>query len=139
MATLVYNTGKEQILNGGIDLDTNTIKALLIDSDYTENPDHDYVADLVADECAGTNYVRKTLAITITKDDANDRVLCDAADVTWSALGADVGTVYGVVVFKDTGNDATSPLIYFGKFSTAYVSNGADLTLVWAALGLFYI
>lgn len=139
MATLVYNTGKEQILNGGIDLDTNTIKAMLVGTGYTEDADHDYVADLSANESAGTNYVRKTLTITITKDDTNDRVVVDATDVTWTALGADVGTVYGVVIFKDTGNDATSPLIYFGKFSTAYVSNGADLTLVFAALGLFYI
>ena len=41
MATTLYNNFKELLLNGGIDLDTDTIRALIIDDTtaYTPNID----------------------------------------------------------------------------------------------------
>jgi hypothetical protein len=135
MASLLYNKAKAEFLKGGIDWDTDTIKVLLVATGYTPSVDHNFVSD-ITNEVGTANYVRKTLSCTVAEDDANDRGVADASDVVWTALGAGA-TVIGVVAFKDTGNDATSPLIYFGDF-TDTATNGGDFTLQWHADGLFY-
>lgn len=135
MASLLYNKAKAEFLKGGIDFDTDTIKCLLVTASYTPSVDHNFVTD-ITNEIAVSGYVRKTLTCSVTEDDTNDRGVADANDVVWTALGAGA-TVAGVVVFKDTGSDATSPLIYYGDF-TDTPTNGGDFTVQWAATGLFY-
>lgn len=139
MASRMYNKGMYEIIAQFTDWDTGDIRVLLVDDSYTFNPDHNFVSDVVGDEIATANYVRKVLAnTTIVEDDANDAVVVDADDVTWTALGPPVGgpTVGGIIPFRHTGNDATAPIISFGDL-TDFVVNGGDFTNEWDTNGVF--
>jgi len=141
MASLLYNRGKKALVAGEVDWDDNsttTIRVLLVTPSYTPNADHAYVSD-VTNESAGTGYVRKDLTSrAVSQNDTNDRVECDAADITWTGL--DCGTIAGAVVYKQVGGNDASPaddiLIGFMDFNDL-VTNGGDVTLQWNAVGLF--
>lgn len=151
MASLLFNLGKKEILDGTIDLGANTIKAMLVTSSYTPNSDNDFVDDGGANdpidhELSGTNYAagfagsgRKTLgSITIVEDDGNDRAEFSAANLTWT--GIDAGTAAGVIIYRHLTSDALSTLIAFidtGGFPV--VTNGGDLTITWNAEGIIQL
>lgn len=134
MASRSYNSGIKGIDDRSIDFATDTIKVMLINSSYAHDPDHDFVADVVANEVPST---RQTLGSkTITKDDTNDRSVFDGADVTFTAV-AGGATIGGAIVFKDTGNDATSTLLAFIDVANT-ATNGSNITIQWSANGIFY-
>lgn len=144
MASAWYNKGKAQVLNGGIDLLTDTIKVMLVDDTYVFAATHNFVSDVSADELSGTGYTggfagagRKTLASkTITEDDANGRAEFDAADVVWTGLSA--GTVGGAILIKEITNDAASLLIAFLDCVDTG-STGSDFTVQWDAEGILQL
>lgn len=148
MASITTNKLRQLLLNTGINLLTDTIKVILINSSYTPDPDHDFVnsvTDTTSKELSGTGYVagfagsgRKTLASkTVTKDNTNNVAYVDAADVTWSGINA--GTVGYIGVIKEVTTDADSPLLCVIDVADT-VTNGGDLTAQWAAAdGLFKI
>lgn len=135
MASRAYNAGVNGINNGGIDFLTDTIKIMLVNSAYAQNPDSEFVSDIVANEVAGAT--RQTLGTkTVTKDNTNDRSVLDAADATFPSVTAG-STVGGAVVFKDTGADATSTLLFFLD-TTDTPTNGGNLTIQFSANGIAY-
>ncbi|MGW3191598.1 hypothetical protein ACWDBT_27535 [Streptomyces ardesiacus] len=73
---------------------------------------------------------RKTLTgVTVTVDDANDRVNIDAADVTWAAAG---GNAVGAVVIcydPDTTAGTDADLIPLTKHDVTMTPDGSDFTL----------
>jgi len=152
MASFVYNQGATRILNGNIDMLTDTIKCMLIGTlggGYTENRDHDFVDSITAattDELTvSSGYVagfggsgRKTLALkTVTESDANDRAEFDAENITWTAL-ATGDTIDAAALIKEVANDAASPLIAHLDL-TDTPTNGGDITLVVDASGFFVL
>jgi hypothetical protein len=134
MATTVYNRALLLLASGALNWESADIRVLLVTSSYTPDPDSDFV-DSVTGEVSATNYVRKALASkTATLDDASDRVVLDAADVVWTALGTSTPT--RAVLFKQITNDADSPLIACVDISPTLAANGTDYTLVWSASGI---
>lgn len=143
MASGMYNSGKAALVNGSIDWDTSDIRVLLLQgTGYVFNPDHNYVSDLTpaTNEANATNYVRKSLTgRTVTVDTVNDRAVCDAADVTWTALGGAVNnTISAAVVYLYNAADTAAQLICYQDF-TDTATNGGDFNLVWNSAGLFYL
>ena len=144
MASAWYNRGKAQVMDGSIDLDGDTIKMMLVDTNYAFNADHSTVDEVSGDEVSGTGYTggfggagRKTLANTaVAQDDANDRAEFTADPVTWTGL--DVGDVRAAVLIKEITNDAGSQLIAFLDLSDAS-SNGGDFTVTANAEGFLQI
>lgn len=137
MASITYNKGAFQIQSGTLVYTTDTIKAMLVQSSYTPNKDHNFVSDVVASEISVSGYSRQTLASkTLTEDDTNDRVVYDAADPAFGSLAAGQ-TIGGVVIFKDTGADGTSPLIFFNDTADT-ATNGNTVTFQIDAAGLGY-
>ena len=139
MANGCYNEGKKQIFNGSIDLDTSTIKVMLVKSTYTFDADHAAVDDGTADDPASheisvSGYSRQSLAgRTVDKDTSNDFAYLDATDTVFSAL-ASGETIGGAIIFKDSGLDTTSiPIAFYDVTDTA--TNGSDITIQWAAVG----
>jgi len=139
MANVFYLEGLKRLLNGTIDLDTDTIKCALVTASYSPDGDlHDFFND-VTNEVTGTGYTAggATLSsVTITVDTTNNRVVFDAADTTWpnSTITARAGVVY-----EDTGNAATSGLICYVDFGSNITSTAATFTIQWHANGIFYI
>lgn len=134
----IYNHFKELLLEGGVDLLNDTIKAALV-TGYTVDIDaHDHWDDVSASEESGTGYTAGGATLgnkTVTQDDTDDEGVFDADDVTWSGL--DVGTPSHAILYKDTGTPSTSPLIAAVELGVA--SNGQDYTIAWAAEGILNV
>lgn len=136
-------------MKGDLDLDTVTIKGMLLKNGYTPNPDHKFVSDIVAQEADATGYTagfggagRKTMASpTVTEDATNNRAVFDAADPsTWTALGgATNNTLRYMAVIREVTNDAASPVIAVLDFGSDKLTNGGDFTVAIAALGIYYV
>lgn len=137
MASQASNLGVNSINAQSISLVGDTIKAMLMKSAYSHNPDTDYVSSITANEASGGSYARQTLGTkSWNEDDTNNRSYFDAADITFSAVPAANGNVTGVVIFKDTGADATSTIIGWLEFSSPVTTNGGDIAVQFDSTGL---
>lgn len=139
MASGAYQYGMSKILDGTIDLDTTTLKIMLLASSYTYNPDHDGVDDLT--EISGASgYTggfggagRKTATVAISVDNTNNKVIVTFTDLTWTALGTGA-TIGGAALVREITNDAGSiPICFFDLTDTP--TNGGDITIDFAAAG----
>ena len=126
MANSLYMKGIEALMKGQVDLDTDTIKVTLIDvADYTVDlAAHDFINDVPA----GARVATATLANTTVTGGA-----FDADDVTFSAVTGDQSEA--LVIWQDTGNEATSVLIYYGDTHTGLpvTPNGGDISITWSS------
>jgi len=123
-------------MNGSIDLDTDTIKVMLVTSSYTPNQDtHEFKSD-VTNEVTGTGYTAGGATLSnksVTQDNTDDEGVFDADDVTWSNSTI---TARGAVLYKSTGNDATSPLICYFDFGENKSSSNGDFSIQWNSEGI---
>lgn len=128
-----YNVLKKSIMNGTVDLDSDTLKACLVIG-YTPDIDaHTVYDDVSIFEVSGTGYTDggKTLAaLLVLRDDANDKSIFDAEDVEWAGL--DVGALSHVVLYDDT--PVTKPLVAYWELTAPAL--GADYTIQWGAGGI---
>lgn len=137
MASLIYNRGLQIVQDGSADLDTDTLKVMLLANTYTPDKDHNVLTDASTHEVTGTGYTAggATLAnVSVTEDDANDRVTVDADDVTWAA--ATITARYALIYDDTLVND---PLLYLFDFGSDQSSSGADFTIQWNAGGIFRV
>ena len=93
--------------------------------------DYDTLSDLLAGASnEQTSVGRKTLAsVTVTVDDANDRVAVDAADVTWTAP---TGSAIGAVVIcydPDTTGGTDADLVPLTKHDLSWTPDGNNFSL----------
>lgn len=128
----IYSTGLLGIANGTISWNSVNVKALIVDSGYTFDKADEFVSDVVADEVTnsvGTGYTRKTLqSKTVTL--ASNVVKFDCADITYTAVTTN--EVWSkLIVYNDTGSDATSPLIACLTID-AVTTSGANVTITIA-------
>ena len=139
MANIVYTYGLGELLNGGIDMDTDTIKMMLVDASYTPDKDHDFVDDASANEISVDGYARQALGSrTVTVNTTDDRAEFDAANVAFGAL--DTGeTIAGAIIFEDRGGaDSANPMILYMDLTNT-PTNGSTVTVEFDAIGLFYL
>ena len=101
----------------------DTIKVVLVDTGtYTYNAAHDFYNDLSGILGTGVELGSRTVTLGVF----------DAADVTFTTPSAGT-TIEALVIYKDTGNVATSNLIAYIDTGTglAFTTNGADIDIVW--------
>lgn len=136
MATVIYNSFHRDLANGSIDLDTDTIKVMLVTSSYTPDKDHDKRDD-ITNEVSATGYTTggATLANkTVTADNTDDEGVFDADDVTWSSSSI---TARGAVLYKSRGGASSADeLIMYVDFGGDYTSTASDFTITWNAEGI---
>lgn len=136
MASVIYNGFKKKIMDGSIDLDTDTIKVALVTSTYTPNIDtHVFFSD-ITNEVSGTGYSAGGSALankSVTQDNTNDLGYFDADDLSWTSSTI---TARGAVIYKSTGVSSTSPLIGYIDFSTDKVTSNGTFTITWASNGI---
>ena len=129
MANALYPKAKESFLSGDLDLTSDTIKAQLIDTgNYTYSTAHDFLDDVGSSAKIGT-------AGTLGSKTVTSGVF-DAADITYSSVTG--ATVEAIIIYKDTGNAATSNLIaYIDTASSGLpvTPNGGDITVTWDSGG----
>lgn len=136
---MFYENAKERLLREGLDWPNTTASVLLVDENFSFDETDVFVSGVTGDEVTGGNYSRITLQNnTLSVDDGTTphRVFADADDPTWVQLN--LGTVSGVVVFEDTGDDGTSELICFDD-TPDLVTSGKNVTWSIDSEGIFDI
>lgn len=133
MANALYNFAKESFITGSINLSTDDIRVILVDTaDYTVNLATDQ--DLVDVPGAARVAVSDALASKTVADG-----VFDAADKVLSAVTGDPSEA--LVIYKHTGTEATSLLIAYIDSGTnlPVTPNGGDITIQWNGSGIFAI
>ena len=136
MASVIYNSYHADEKRGLINLETNTIKVMLVTSAYTPNIDTHTKRSDITNEVSGTGYTAggATLASkTVTQNNTTDAGVFDAADVVWTASTI---TARGAVLYKDTGLASTDNLICYIDFVTDRITTASEFTIQWNASGI---
>lgn len=125
MPNALYDKGREGFLAGGIDWDTDLIKAVLVDAaDYTVNlTAHQFLSDIpvVARVATSAALTGKTVVNGVA----------DAEDLTFPAVSGDPAEA--LVIYQDTGTAGTSRLIAYIDTATGLpvTPNGGDINVAW--------
>jgi hypothetical protein len=136
----IYEKTGLLILNQGLDFVNDTIKAALLDTSHTVDlVNHDFFDDVSADECADGDYVQQTLA-SKTLATVSGKARFDFADIDFGNA-VTISARY-LVIFKDTGVEATSPLIWVVDLNTGggnLSSTNSDFDVAVNANGIYEI
>ena len=136
----VYNHAKELIMLGDVHFDSDTFKIILLGSGYSfvATGNNGY-ANVSANEITASNYVAagETLGtLTVTQNDTGNYAKWDAADVTWTSLGAT--TIAHAVIYDDSITTAPAdPLIC--RFEISTNSNGGNYQLAFNSGGILQL
>lgn len=126
MASAFYGKALEAFGNGAINWASDTIKAMLVDTAFytVDLAAHDYLDDIPLGARVGS-------AVTLASK-TNVLGVFDAADIVFTGLTS-APSIEALVLFKDTGNDATSNLIAYIDTATGLpVAAGAtQVNVTW--------
>ncbi len=133
MANGLYDGAREAFLDGSLSFTGDTMKTILVDTAlYTVNLATDEFLDDVA---LGS---RISISSALTGKTATDGV-ADADNAPFTAVSG--ATVEGIIMFHDTGVEATSRLVAWWDTATGLplTPNGGNVTLAWdnGALKIF--
>lgn len=146
MASAIPNSAKVLLMNGGLDLDTDDIRARLCMNTTTCDTEVDAITDLadytLIDIADSTSYADVALtAEAVAVDDANDRAEFDAANVSFTGLGGDATRDYqGVLLFKYVdGTDANDIPVAFIDFTADIPLTATQVDIPWDAEGILQL
>lgn len=129
MASFNFNEGLRDLVNSY--LGSGTFKMLLVTvvPGETEKDTWDFLDDVTNQVANGNGYTTGGEAVTLTvaeDDDTNNDVEVTAGAVTWPTATI---TAVAAIIYKDTGNAATSPLICSIDFGQSVASTNGDFTV----------
>jgi hypothetical protein len=131
MGNALYPKFNEQALQGGVNLASGNIKAVLVDlADYTYDAAHEFLSDVPAAARVATsgNLASKTFSNGVF----------DSADPSFAAATGDVSEA--LILFIDTGTPGTSRLIAFydtGVSGLPITPNSGNIPITVNASGWF--
>lgn len=138
-----YQSFREYVADGTIDLDTDTFKVTLHSSSYTPNAGtHTVYADLTGELSTANGYTNGGATLgTVTWNRSGGTVTFNADDTVWTASGGTITARYAVIRKDGTANAIVSPLICYILLDTTpadvSVTTGNTLTLQWDGSGIF--
>jgi hypothetical protein len=124
VANSLYNYARELAATSGLDWVSSTFHVYLVDTGaYTFSAAHQFLSSV-----AGGALIAGPVALTGKTATGG---ACDAADATWTAVTG--ATCEAVIIVRDTGSSATSPLIAYIDTATnlPVTPSGVDITAVW--------
>lgn len=148
MASVAYNSFKLNLMEAVFNIETHaSMKMALLETVTTtpDNPDHDFMDDISADEFADTGYTggfngagRKALSNkAATVDNTNNRAQFDYDDITWTTLGTGDTVVMAVMIRENTNDAGTNLCTLHDIANTA--TNGSDFTLQPGSTGALHL
>lgn len=125
MANTLYDYARQRFLEAQINWMTDTIKVILVDTGaYTPQTSvHQYLSDIASS-------ARIAGPVTLTSK-ATTGGAADAADCTFTSVTG--VSIEAIIIYADTGVEATSPLIAFIDTATGLpiTPNGGDIIVTW--------
>ena|SRR5690349_8250115 len=125
MANALYDLARQAFLDGDLDWTANNIKVYLIDTGaYTVNLATDQFANIIAGGAkiaTSGNLANKTVTAGVA----------DADDITFTSVSG--ASCEALVIWQDTGNQATSRLIAYIDTATGLpvTPNGNNIDVIW--------
>lgn len=134
MASGVYNRFKANILNKVVDMEADTLKVMLLDSNHSFTATNNVIGDVSANEISGTGYTAggATLANGAVTQAATTKF--DADDTSWTTA---TFTANHAVIYDDTVG--TDDLIASYDFGGAQAVSAGTFTISWHADGIITI
>lgn len=138
MANALYDTGRNSFARGDSTWKAtggSTVRAALVKSAYTPTLGTDQYLSTV-----GVNYVGSSGANTrascpqvVTADPAAGVCSSTNATLAITAVPSSVGACNGIILFVDSGSDATSQLLAWIDTATGLpiTPNNGDITITW--------
>jgi len=137
MATTWYTTGVALALSGGLDVVNDQLDALALDAVTTtpDNPDHEFIDDIVADEVTDGSYARVTLTnVALAVNATDNRAEIDSDDIVFTALENGGVSVKFIVIAQIVTTDADSKLLTCHDTADT-VPDGTNLTYAPGSAG----
>lgn len=126
MANARYDKASQKLAEAELNWTSDTIKAILIDTaSYTVNlATHEFLSDIAGGAIVGS-------AVTLASK-TNTLGVLDAADISFTGLSA-APTIEAIVIYKDTGSSATSPLLFYIDTATGLptASGATQVDVAW--------
>jgi hypothetical protein len=140
----MFANGIKSLTNGGIDFDTDTIKAALMKQSFvatsfneTARDAWDFLND-IPDADIAKNTFKTVTTCDIVIDSTNDNVDFAGGTVSLTFPTVTNGTECGgILIFKSLAQETTSPLICFSKFASTVTADGGTVTVTLNTNGLF--
>jgi hypothetical protein len=132
-----YNSIATDIMTGAVDLDTDTLKVMLVTSSYTYSASHAKRSSITNEvtNTAGTAYTAG--GATLGSKTVSAAGVFDAADVNWASSSL---TARGAVIYKSRGGASSADeLIAFIDFGENKTSDNGNFTITWNASGIMSI
>ena len=129
---VIYNDGKERIINGDIDLNDDTLKCKLLTTSYTPAATHSTVSNLT-NEVTDSDYSVQTItgaAVTETggtvKFDCNDISFGSSVTITakYAVLYSDTHASDALICYVDLNTGGGSVASTAGSFSIVINASG---------------
>lgn len=146
MASSIPNSALVRLLNGGMDLDTDDIRARLCMTNTTCDTEVDAINDLAdfttIDPCDATGYADVALASeAVAADDANNRAEFDAVDLSFTGLsGNATRAIQGVLLYKYVdGTNANDLPLCFIDFASDIPLTATQIDVPWDAQGILQL
>ena len=123
MANTFYPKGAEKMLSGAINYNADTIKVAIVSGGYTYSAAHEFLSDAGTLVGAAQTLGNKTVTGGVF----------DAADADFGAI-APGSTAKAAILYKDTGNASTSPLVAYIDQLTGFpfATNGGGVSIPWS-------
>jgi len=127
MANLIYGKAKQSLLNGQINVSSQVLKILFVDSTYTLSQNaHQFVSDIPSSSIKTRSAALVNVQNVLGVLDANDINITNYPGYAFNAL----------ILYVDSGADATSRLIAYIDTATgvpfAGISTQVNITIVWS-------
>ena len=148
MASIVYTSYKLGMLEAIFNIESVAdVKMALLETitSTPDDPDHDFMADIVADEFSDTNYTgafggsgRKDLVSeAATANLTDDRAEFDFDNIVWTSLGGTNSAVFAIL-HREITSDALTNLISAHDIADT-VTNGTNFTLTVGSTGALHV
>jgi hypothetical protein len=140
MANVIYNSFKRDIAIGSIDLDTDTLKMMLVTSAYVPNQDTHAKRSDVANEIVGTGYTAGGVTLankTVVVNNTTNLAIFDADDIT---IPNATITARAGVLYKSRGGASTADeLIAYLDFNSDITATAGNFVITFDANGILTI
>ena len=127
--------------DNGIDMDNDEFKLALFGSAYVFNKANTSYLDQNQHALSTNNgYVGNGQALTsVTWVTSGNTVTFDAADVTWTASGGNIGPADDAVLYSETSTVPKADLVAYSIFfdGSQTAGDGTDFKVTWNASGIF--